>query len=358
MDAEEQARGIRLQARVDAIRGDSTGLHALRGAVPLVSTYPWALFALAQREAARGASTASKNVDAAIAAASAEVISARWPSLRPQAQARLDAELRGRPDTSGVALGRRAAQAWMATLAGARRALDTSDYVGPMGWRSLPGRDPDGQDLALSAPFVLAHADQFRPAPPPVPGSKAFAEALAEVRRAAEQRTSAQRRVARYWALRNGITEWARRAAHLLAREEIGDPEAVTVLARLQVALADATIACFEAKYHYGLLRPEHVDSTITRPWAVSLPNFPAYPAGHGCTAGAAETVLIDAIPAARNEIREAAAEMTDSRLWAGVHYRFDNEEGRALGRAVARFVLDHPDRWTGVVDENAARRK
>ena len=68
-----------------------------------------------------------------------------------------------------------------------------------------------------------------------------------------------------------------------LTREEMA--QAAELYAR-----SNATIACWEAKYHYWLLRPEHADSTITRPFGVALPNFPAYPSGHACTAGAAET--------------------------------------------------------------------
>jgi membrane-associated phospholipid phosphatase len=102
----------------------------------------------------------------------------------------------------------------------------------------------------------------------------------------------------------------------------------------------DAYIACWDAKYHYWTIRPEQADPSITRPFGVALPNFPAYPSGHACAAGAAEAVLTDAVPAASGEVREAAWEMAESRLWGGVHYRFDNDAGLDLGRAVAALVL------------------
>ena len=345
LDLQQQMRRNRLQARVDAERGDSAALHALREASPLVAKYPWTLLALAQHEAARRADGANANVHASVAAASAEVTSRLFPAVRTQVLGRLDANVRAMPDTSGAAIGRQAARIWLAAFSEPSPPPIPSEYVGPMGWRSRPDRVPDGLDLAVAVPIVLDRANQFRPGPPPASGDQAFVDALAEVRRAAQHRTPAQRRAARFWALRNGATEWTRRAAHLLAREGISDPVAAAVFARLHAAITDATIACFEAKYHYGLLRPEHADSTITRPWAVGLPHFPAYPAGHACTAGAAETILTDALPGAETEIRTAAHEMAESRLWGGVHYRFDNEAGLALGRDVARFVMAHPER-------------
>lgn len=345
LDTQERVWRARLQAQVDLTRGDSTTLHALHEASPLVTAYPWTLLSLAQHNAAREADAAGASVEAAIAAASAEVISGLFPMLSEQAADYLDAELRMLPDTSGTALGRRVALTRIAGLPAVDQSPTAFEYVGPMGWRTHPGRVPDGLNFAVAAPVVLDSAAQFRPAPPPSPESRDFADALAEVRQAAEDRTPAQRRAARFWALRNGPTEWTRRAAELLAREGTSDPEAIAVLARLQAAVTDANIACFEAKYHYGLLRPEHADSTITRPWAVSLPNFPAYPAAHACTAGAAETILVEALPGAEAEIRAAAHEMAESRLWGGVHYRFDNEAGLTLGHKVAQYVMAHPER-------------
>lgn len=326
------------QAAVDAARGDSTGLRALRPLPPAGRL--WTLLALAQADAA-------PHGPAAVAGASAAVLDSllATDALRQRVAARLADATAALADTTGLALGRHLAlrrlRAHPADDPTWRGTLPTGPHV----WTPYPGTEPDGAAVPGFRPLVLHRADQFRPSPPPLPGSDAFASALAEVREAAQTRTAAQRRAARFWALRHGATEWARRAADLLARENTPDPEAARTLAHLHASIYDATIACWEAKYHYWLLRPEHADSTITRPFGVALPNFPAYPSGHACTAGAAETVLTAALPGAVDEIREAAWEMAESRLWGGVHYRFDNDAGLALGRSVARTVADHPGR-------------
>ncbi|AMY09568.1 PAP2 superfamily protein [Luteitalea pratensis] len=65
------------------------------------------------------------------------------------------------------------------------------------------------------------------------------------------------------------------------------------------------------------------------------------YPSGHGCLVGAAETAIGALLPQDAAEASRQATEGAESRLYAGAHYRFDNDIGRALGRTVARAVLD-----------------
>ena len=334
----DAAHADRRQAAVDAARGDSTGLQALRPLPPAGRLWP--LLALAQRDAA-------PHGPAAVAGASAEALRLLLPASasRQRVADRLARDPTTHSDTTGRALGGRLARARLAAHPPDDPAWAGAVPTGPGVWRPAPGTAPDGAAVPTFRPFVLDRADRFRPPPPPAVGSEAFQAALAEVRQASEARTPAQRRAARFWARRHGATEWARRAAAALAREGVPDPGAADVLARLQVSVYDATIACWEAKYHYWLLRPEHADPAVTRPWGVDLPNFPAYPSGHACTAGAAGAVLTPAVPGAAAEVRAAAAEMAESRLWGGVHYRFDNEAGLALGRAVAAYVAAHADR-------------
>jgi hypothetical protein len=109
----------------------------------------------------------------------------------------------------------------------------------------------------------------------------------------------------------------------------------------MNVAASDAIIACFEAKYRYWTIRPSQADSTLVLADSVTLPNFPAYPSGHACSAGAFEAALGHFFPQDRAQFTRIAEEQAMSRLYGGVHYRFDNDKGLELGRAVARFVID-----------------
>ena len=75
------------------------------------------------------------------------------------------------------------------------------------------------------------------------------------------------------------------------------------------------------------------------------LPNFPSFPSGHACSAGAFEETLSHFFPESRAEYSKTAEEQAMSRLYGSVHYRFDNDEGLALGRTVARYVVDREKR-------------
>jgi membrane-associated phospholipid phosphatase len=113
------------------------------------------------------------------------------------------------------------------------------------------------------------------------------------------------------------------------------------VLAVLNAAASDAVVACFDAKYHFWTIRPSQADTTIVLADSVSLPNFPSYPSGHACSAGAFDAVLGHYFPQDRAEFTRIAEEQAMSRLWGGIHYRFDDDEGLALGRVVARHAVE-----------------
>jgi membrane-associated phospholipid phosphatase len=72
----------------------------------------------------------------------------------------------------------------------------------------------------------------------------------------------------------------------------------------------------------------------------VPLPNFPSYTSGHAAFSGAASEVLGDVFPEERTVLRAMAEEAAMSRVYAGIHYRFDSERGLAQGRAIARLAV------------------
>ncbi len=121
----------------------------------------------------------------------------------------------------------------------------------------------------------------------------------------------------------------------------MSDADAARVLAVLNVAATDAVIACFDAKYHYWTIRPSQADTTLVLADSVDLPNFPSYPSGHACSAGAFDAVLGHFFPQDRAEFTRIAEEQAMSRLYGGIHYRFDNDGGLALGRVVALYDVE-----------------
>jgi hypothetical protein len=213
--------------------------------------------------------------------------------------------------------------------------------AGPGMWRSAPGMPPLGINLASSRAWLLDSASRFRPGSPPAYGSAAWQAALDEVKRIARGRTAEQTRIAQKWDAVDPWAPWNETASAALRRHHASNSEAARVLAVMNIAASDAIIACFEAKYHYWSVRPSQADTTLVLADSVGLPNFPSYPSGHACSAGAFDAVLGHFFPDDRAEFTRIAEEQAMSRLYGGIHYRFDNDTGLELGRIVAQFDID-----------------
>ena len=216
--------------------------------------------------------------------------------------------------------------------------------TGPGFWYSstVPPTPPALPMLGQVEPFFMASGAQFRPAPPPAFGSSAFQQAVAEVRRISDSRTARQDSVAKFWAMGTGTLIagfWNSRAAELIRRKRLDEREAAHVLALMNAAAMDGLIACADAKFTYWLLRPSQADPAITL--AIGLPNFPSYPSNHACFSGAAAYVLGALFPQERQNLGRMAYDAGISRLFGGIHYRFDSDVGLEIARKVSRLALE-----------------
>ncbi|MEA5367359.1 vanadium-dependent haloperoxidase [Amycolatopsis sp., V23-08] len=206
-------------------------------------------------------------------------------------------------------------------------------------------------------PFVLDRADRFRPGPYPAATARALAEVAADGRDVSTTRTADQTEQARFWAAPiwnywNEITQSAVAGSHSSL------VVAARVFARLNLALADAVIAFYEAKYHYRIWRPITAIRVATPDWSslATTPPDPSYPGAHSVISRAAALVLrqeygpnrplavtSEALPGVVRRFMsfaDAASEAGLSRIYAGVHTRIDHEAGQQLGLDVAGFVL------------------
>jgi membrane-associated phospholipid phosphatase len=239
---------------------------------------------------------------------------------------------------AGEALGRDVAAAVLAWAA--------SDNFG----QTPPGAVPVGPGLWVSSgapivrggfgarPFFLTSQSELRVPPPPAFGSAEYLAALAEVRSISDGRTPAQVAIAQKWAPFAGPV-WNGVATDMLDRYHRSELESARTLAYANAAEFDAIIACWDSKFTYWFIRPPQADPGITLP--IGLPNHPSYPSGHSCADGAWRGVLIDAFPSERALIERLEDEGGMSRIYAGIHYRFDIDAGHAIGRATARLALE-----------------
>jgi membrane-associated phospholipid phosphatase len=190
-------------------------------------------------------------------------------------------------------------------------------------------------------PFFLTTSSQLRSAPPPAFGSPAFLAALAEIRAISDTRTAEQAAIAQSFSW--GAAPFTVGNLNLIADRAIvehhrTEREAARILAYANTAAFDAQIACFDAKFAYWFIRPSQADPAITL--VIALPNHPSYPSAHSCITSAFMTVMIDALPGERSSFEEVITLAGLGRMYAGIHYRFDIEAGRAIGRSAAALAL------------------
>jgi hypothetical protein len=306
-------------------------------------------------EAAQATPGPHPPISAAIGGASFVVLSSFFPGSVAQLQAALDAQEAADPwpgekhadFDAGEAIGR-AVGARVLTFAQGDRVGLTDPLVPPYGpeppgpghWIYLPPPLAARGNLG-ARPFYLTSQDQLRPGPPPAFGSAAFLTALAEVRHISDTRTQEQIDIANYWNLNQSPRSQAAfvgKALELIVSHHRSDADAARIMFLMSSAAFDALIGCFDAKYTYWFIRPPQADPGIHTVFAV--PQHPSYPSAHSCFSGALSGVLMAAFPSERASLEAMAQEASLSRLYAGIHYRFDFEKGLALGRSAAALAL------------------
>jgi len=324
----------------------------------------------------------------AIAGASVQLLSNLSPSDASALEAQLlafgqDASGRTHPQfTRGVRVGRAAGDAmidwanrdgfslpWNESM---RNAPGPGIWEGAPAVGTAPRPAPAGYQFPTMTPYFLKALNghtaqsQFRSPPPPtfsmVPGSP-FRMYLDEVRHISDTRTVEQTEIAYFWNLSTGtitaLGYWDAQAASFIRDGGLDEQDASHLFAILNAAAMDATIGCWETKYHYLFLRPSMADPLITRPTLVrpngppnfpyTPPNHPSYPSGHSCVSSASAAVLSQYFPSQAAQLGAQVIEAGLSRIYGGIHYRSDVEAGQALGRSTAEWAMAY-DREHGLL--------
>jgi hypothetical protein len=265
--------------------------------------------------------------------------------------------------------------AWAATDGFARVnncKYDPERAPGP--WKPTPPafiRNPEQPCWGQLLPMVLESATECAPPGHPRfstdPESTFYAAAL-EVYQTSLSLTKEQKTIAQYWGDPVGTTgtssgHWIAIVGQIARNDGLSLAAAAEAYAKLGITVTDAFITIFHAKYFYNLVRPvTYIRNNIDRTWLpylVSTPPNPSYSSGHSTQSRAAAEVLTDLFgdkaftdtthtdhhlvppqePRAFNSFKEAAAEAAISRLYGGIHYAFDNDDGRASGRCVGEVI-------------------
>ncbi len=173
---------------------------------------------------------------------------------------------------------------------------------------------------------------------PPPPSEAATAGELTWLKDVASQKDPRIVSQIKFWDAGPPVYRWM---DFVTARQLAGGAVAPAVnrpYAYLSVAIYEATVAAWNAKYMYNRKRPSEVDPSV--PTRVAVPRSPSYPSEHAAAAGAAAAVLTYFLPAESATLQALAEEAGRSRLYAGVEYPSDYAAGLDLGRRVAEQVI------------------
>ncbi len=114
--------------------------------------------------------------------------------------------------------------------------------------------------------------------------------------------------------------------------------KAARILACVQAGINDAMIVTWFYKYLWDIPRPNQLDQELKT--ILCTPKFPSYPSGHAAMSGCAEQILSYFFPTEKRKLRKIAEEDAFSRVYAGVHFPVDCEEGLHLGRQIGKIVV------------------
>ena len=237
-------------------------------------------------------------------------------------------------------------------------------------WRPTPPFNASGAapQFASMTPWVIIRPSQFRLPPALALSSAEYLADYNEVRTMGvfdgSGRSSDQSELALFWA-GNTPLYWNRIALQIAAARSLTLSQNAHLFALMNVAIADAGIACWDSKYRYVFWRPITAirdpgslnSDAAWIPWLPGTPAHPEYPSGHSTVSGAAAfilsqkfgdstafTVTSDVRPGTRSfpSFSAAVAEIADARVFGGIHYRTSCARGNLLGQSVGHYVLVH----------------
>ena len=312
------------------------------------------------------------SVDAAVAAATRTALL----KLMPAQQAAIDADYQaalkllpdGRAKTDGIAVGEQTAAAVLASCAddGAMAPNTYQPHTTPGAY--VPTVFPAVPHWGKRRPWVMTSGQQFRPGPPPSLTSDVWKRDFDEIKalggKTSTRRSPEQTAIAQFWEATAPVVYWpvARSVATAPGRDVTDNARLLAVAA---MAMDDALIAVFDAKYTYNFWRPvtaiRNAEGDARDPgWTpfIDTPMHPEYPCAHCIVSASLGAVLqaeIGAGPAPKlssssstaggavrtwSTVGDFVQEVAVARIYYGVHYRYSTEVGTAMGKKVGELAV------------------
>jgi hypothetical protein len=327
--------------------------------------------------------------DAAAIEAAYQVLSTYFPASQPTLYADWTNSMQSIPNgsakTDGIATGDAAAAAMIALRANDGSSPPQFYTPGPPvpgAWQATPSC-PLVNGIAVGiafqwqyvTPFGISSANGFLLDPPPALTSDKYAEAYNEVMTVGSvdstQRPPDRANVALFYAASSPTQVFNQAAEQVAMAQGRSLSDNARALALINMAMNDSLVASFFNKYYYNFWRPEtaiHAGDTDGNPntagdpsWPpfIVTPCFPSYPSNHGSAGNGAAEVLRrlygdDGLsirltnPAVPNIVLQYTSfeqitdDISDARVYGGIHFRTDQVAGERLGRAVGKTVYKH----------------
>jgi hypothetical protein len=328
--------------------------------------------------------------DASAEAAAVEAAYQVLSTYFPASQATLDADRQnslasipdGQAKIDGIATGDAAAAALIALRANDGSSPPQFKVPGPPvpgDWQatsSCPMVNGVASGVAFQwqnvTPFGIPNAAEFLLRPPPALTSNEYAKAYNEVMTVGSlnstERPQDRANVALYYAASSPTQVFNQAAGQVAQQQGRSLSENARALALINMAMSDSLVASFLNKYHFNFWRPETAihagdtdgnSKTVGDPsWApfVVTPCFPSYPSNHGSAGNAAAAVLrriygedghsitltnpaVPTITLQYSSFKQITDDISDARVYGGIHFRTDQVAGKELGRAVGKTV-------------------
>src|SRR5213082_632625 len=217
-------------------------------------------------------------------------------------------------------------------------------------------------------PFAMSSSSQFRPPGPPSLDSQQYAADYNEVKELGaavdSTRTEEQTQIALFWADGAGTEtppgHWNSIAQIIADARGNTLEENARLFALLNIAMGDAAICAWDAKYEFHFWRPvtaiAFAEPQLNWMSFIVTAPFPDYVSGHSTFSGAAATVLAlfygtedlpftigsDFLPGVYRSFAtclDAAQEAAVSRLYGGIHFRSSNEDGLRAGISIGEWT-------------------
>jgi hypothetical protein len=150
--------------------------------------------------------------------------------------------------------------------------------------------------------------------------------------------TSQQAQIARYWGTGELTSKITPMIYSLTERYRMGSPYTARILGYFHAAINDVCVITWFLKYRWDVARPNQYNRNI--PSVLFTPRFPAYPSAHATIAGCSEVIVNYFFPQESSTMSQLMEQSAQSRLYAGVHFKVDNDEGLKLGRQVGEIVV------------------